>query len=809
MIRNFLKIAFRNLAKNKTFSAINIIGLAIGTLCCIYIVMYVSDQYSYDKHHNRAGDIYRVNSWTSGNGNESNNATGSPPVAPAMKNDFAEVEQYTRLVPTDRLGAKQHLLSYRQKSVYEKNAVYVDSTFFEVFNYHFVYGNGSDALKEPNAVVLLKPAAEKLFGQENPVGKLIQVDNAYGKQSLKVTGVIDESLGKSHIQANMFMSMNSGGMGSFTYTSTAWAAYNYALSYIRLRPNANVAALEKKLPAFLAKYGAEQLKEMGMQKRLTLQPVSSIHTTLGYRNELSKTVDSSFLNMLLLIAALVQIIACINFMNLSTARASRRAKEVGVRKVIGARVNDLVKQFLCESMMLSMLGLLAALPALVLALPYLNRLTGADISLSFLTSYKFWLLLAGTGIFTGLLAGSYPAFYLSAFMPIRVLKGNFRSHLSSVGIRRSLVVFQFALSVIFISAIIVIYSQLNYIKNKDLGFEKAQKIVFSFYTDDIKSKIPAFSNDLRQLAGIDAVSQADNFPSQLVSHDWPYFLEGSNGAAGADVQFIWTDQHYAKALGIRLAGGRDFRANDSGKVLINEAFARKLGLDPSSAPGKRLYPQEDGGPVSFVEIAGVMKDFNYNSLHNDVKPLMLRYNPALATDDIIVSANTTDYKGLLEKIGLIWQRQFPAVPFEYAFIDEEVQKLYETELTLSGIINSFTAIAIFISCLGLFGLAAFNAEQRSKEIGIRKVLGASLLGISTLLSKDFLKLVGIAFVVATPIAWWATDRWLDAFSYRITPSWWMFALAGSLAMLITLCTVGIQAFKAAVANPVKSLKMDG
>jgi putative ABC transport system permease protein len=805
MIKSFLKIAFRNLAKNKTFSIINITGLAIGTLCCIYIVMYVSDQYSYDKHHNRAGDIYRLNSWFSGHGNESNNATSSPPIVPAMKSDFAEVEQYTRIVPTSRLGAKQHLLSYNQKSIYEKNAVYVDSTFFEIFNYHFIHGNAA-ALAEPYSIVLLKPTAEKLFGKEDPVGKAIEINNAYGKHTFKVTGVIDESLGKSHIQANMFMSMNSGGMGSFTYTNTAWAAYNYAVSYVKLRPNTSAAALEKKLPAFLTKYGAEQLKEMGMQKRLHLQPIGAIHTTLGYSNELSKTVDRSFLNMLLLIAALVQIIACINFMNLATARASRRAKEVGVRKVTGARVNDLVKQFLCESMILSMLGLLAALPVLILALPYLNQLTGADINLSFLASYKFWLLLAGIGLFTGLLAGSYPAFYLSAFMPIKVLKGNFNSHLSSVGIRRFLVVFQFALSVIFISAIIVIYSQLNYIKNKDLGFEKAQKIVFGFYTDDIKSKIPSFSNDLRQLAGINGVSQADNFPSQAVSHDWPYFLEGSNGATGADVQFIWTDQYYAKTLGISMAGGRDFRAGDSTKVLINETFAKKLGLDPSSAPGKRLYPQDDGGPVSFVEIVGVMKDFNYNSLHNEVKPLMLRYNPNLATDNIIIGANTTDYKGLLERIGQIWRQQFPAVPFEYAFIDEEVQKQYETEVTLSGIINSFTAIAIFISCLGLFGLAAFNAEQRSKEIGIRKILGASFISLATLLSKDFLKLVGIAFIIATPVAWWALDRWLEAFSYRITPGWWMFALAGAVAMLITLCTVGVQAIKAVMANPINSLK---
>ncbi len=809
MIRSFLKIAFRNLSKNKTFSVINIIGLAIGTLCCIYIILFVADQYSYDKHHNRAEDIYRVNSWVLSQGEVRNSATSSPPIAPAMKDEFGEVEQFTRVVPTSLLGAKQHLLQYDQKSIYEKDAVYVDSTFFDVFNFHFVYGNALNALTDPYCIVLFKPVADKLFGNTDPVGKVIEIDNAYGKHAFRVTGVIDESQGKSHIKANMFISMNSGGMGSFTYTNTAWAAYNYAASYVRLRSNASKSVLESKLPAFLARHGAQQLKDMGMEKRLHLQQVGSIRTTSGYKNELGKTLDRSFLNMLLLIAILIQLIACINFMNLSTARASRRAKEVGVRKAIGARVNDLVQQFLSESMILSMMGLLTALPILVLALPYLNHITQADISLSFLANYKFWLLLLGTGVLTGLLAGSYPAFYLSAFRPVKVLKGNFSSHLSSVGIRRILVIFQFSLSVIFITAIIVIYSQLNFIKNKDLGFNSSQKIVLSFHTDDIKSKIPSFSNDLRQLAGVKAVTQADNFPSQFVSHDWPYYLEGSNGTLGTDVQFVWTDNWYADALGIQLAGGRNLRANDSGKVLINEAFAKALRLTPATAPGKRLYPQAEAGEaISFVEIAGVVKDFNYNSLHNNVKPLMLRYDPANATDNVIISANSGNYKDLLQQIGVLWQKDFPSVPFEYVFLDNEVEKQYETEITLSGIINSFTAIAIFISCLGLFGLSAFNAEQRSKEIGIRKVLGASVAGLTTLLSKDFLKLVSISFVIATPIAWWAMSEWLQAFSYRIPLSWWMFALAGMLAMLITLCTVGIQAIRAAVSNPLNSLKAE-
>jgi putative ABC transport system permease protein len=808
-MNSYLKVALRNLLRNKTFSVINILGLATGTLCCLYIVMYVNDQYSYDKQHKRAGDIYRINSFFIIQGAKNNFCTSSPPIAPMMKKDFPEVEQFTRVVPTRSLGAKQHLLQNGEKSIYETDAVFADSTFFDVFAFHFIYGNASTALFEPYSLVLLKPVAEKLFGNTDPVGKSISINNGYGKHDFKVTGVIDESLGHSHIQANLFMSMNSGGMGGFTYGNQSWAAYNYAASYVRLRPNASATALEKKLPAFLNKYGADQLKEKRMQKELHLQPVTSIHLTPGYTNELSKTIDSAFLKLLLLIAVLIQVIACINFMNLSTARAAKRAREVGVRKVIGAQIKNLVVQFLGESLLLSLVSVLLALPLLFCLLPYLNKATNATIQFSFFSDYRFWLLLGGVTLFSGLLSGSFPAFYLSAFKPVRVLKGNFTNQLSAAGIRRVLVVFQFVLSILFISAVIIIYSQLNYIKNKDIGFDSNQKIILNFYTDDIKSSIPALCNDLSRLTEIKAVSQADNYPSQKVSRDWIYFLEGSNGSAGKDVKFIFTDHNYTKALGIKILSGRDFRMNDSGRVLINETFARGLGLTTETAPGKRLYPQQEPGEKLFyLEIAGVMKDFNYNSLHDEVKPLMLRYAPKVATDNVIVNADSKNYSDLLKKMNTVWKQHLPGVPFEYSFLNEEVQKQYEAEISLSSTINLFTAIAILISCLGLFGLSAFSAEQRTKEIGVRKVLGANVFSLSSLLSKDFLKLTAIAFVIAIPIAWWVMNEWLQAFSYRVHLSWWMFALAGALAMLLTLLTVSVQAIRAALANPIKSLRTE-
>jgi len=807
MLKNYFKIAFRFLVKNKTYSLINIIGLAIGTLCCLYILLYVKDQYSYDKHHRDVNNIYRITTSMQLRGDKHNNATSSPPIAPAMKRDFAEVQQFTRLVTT--IGINQHLLRYKEKSFYEKDIVYVDSTFFDVFTYHFINGSPSNALTEPYSIVLLKETAEKLFGSENPVGKIIEIDNAYGKHDFKVNGVIDESLGKSHIHANMFISMNSGGIGQYAYNNNSWAGNNFANSYIKLNPNANASALEKKLPAFLIKYGQQQLKELGVEKQLHLQPVASIHTTTKHEVELSKTVSPSFLYLLLLIAALIQIIACINFMNLSTARASKRAKEVGVRKVIGAARKDLVKQFLGESILLSLIGVLIALPLLLFALPYLNQITQTNIRISLLNDYRLWFVLLGLIMITGLVAGSYPAFYLSAFKAIKVIKGNFTSHISAAGIRRSLVVFQFVLSIVLIIGIIIIYSQLNYIKNKDLGFEKDQRLIFSFYTNDTQNKMESFMNDLRQLADVKAVSRSNNYLSQFAFNDRGVYLAGGNMANAVDAQNMTTDEYFAKANGIKLIAGRDFRLKDSSRVLVNETLVRRLGLKPETAAGTRLYSQYAPDPPTVFEIAGVMKDFNYSSLHDEVKPFMLVYDANQAfMSNLTVAGSTKNYKLLLSEIEKIWHKDISNAPFEYAFLDEEVQKQYEAEITLANIINAFTLIAILISCLGLFGLAAFSAEQRNKEIGIRKVLGASVSGIVQLLSKDFLKLVTVSIVIATPIAWWAMNKWLQAFAYRINISWWMFVVAGLLAIFIALLTVSFQAIKAAISNPVKSLRTE-
>jgi putative ABC transport system permease protein len=810
MIKSYLKTAVRFLLKNKSFSFINIFGLAIGTLCCLYILLYVQDQCSYDKHYKDGDNIYRITTTLSLAGDKHNNSTASPPIAPAIKHDFPEVVQFARLVPTDLLGNSKNILKYKEKSFYEKNFVYVDSTFFDVFSYHFIYGhNSKDLLAQPNTIVLQKAVSDKLFGKEDPIGKVITIDNGYGKSDFKVTGVVDESLGKTSITANIFATMRSGGFGEFTATSTAWAGYNYCVSYIKLRPGADAAALEKKLPDFLDKYGAQQLKALGMIKSLHLQPISSVHTRPGYEVEMSKTVSPTLLYILAGIAVMIQLIACINFMNLSTARASKRAKEVGIRKVVGAGRSDLVKQFLGESFLLTLIGVFLAIPLLYTALPYLNGITQTDIQISFLNHASVWLTLVAIVFVTGALAGSYPAFYLSAFEAIKVMKGNFTSQISASGIRRSLVVFQFVLSIILITCIIIIYSQLNYIKNKDLGFDKSQKLIFSFYTGDAQQKMRALATDFQQLSEVKYVSRSNNYLSQFVGRDHGVYPAGGNQSTAVDAQNMDVDEKFVKADGITIIAGRDFHIQDSLKTLINETLCKRLGLTPDKAVGARLYSQYLNGPVSYVEVAGVMKDFNYNSLHGEVKPFMLFYNgDPNAFSFMTVSVSSTDYKTLLGKMESIWQKDLPDMPFEYAFLDEEVQKQYEAEISLSNIINSFTIMAILISCLGLFGLAAFSAEQRQKEIGIRKVLGASVAGVVGLLSKEFIWLVVIAFVLATPLAWLAMNKWLQAFAYRVPISWWMFVIAGVLSVAIALLTVSFQAIKAAMTNPVKSLRSE-
>lgn len=806
MLKNYWKTTVRFLLKNKVFSLINIAGLAMGTVCCLYILLYVHEQYSYDRHETHAADIYQVITVMKLTGDRHQMATTSPPIAEAMKHDFPEIEQYTRAFNPAVFGADQHLLKYKDRSFYEKEALFVDSTFFQLFTYHWLEGDPARALMEPYSVVLMKPTAEKLFGAEDPLGKTIIIDNKAGKENLRVTGVI-ESLGRSHLQANVFITMTSGLIGHIVQGINNWAGGNMIYSYVRLRHGTDPQTLSRKFAPFLALHAEQQLKAIGMEKDLRLLPLSDVHTTTGLEVEWTRSVSPTFLSILTLIAILIQVIACINFMNLTTARAFKRAKEVGVRKVIGAGRGSLVRQFLGESLLLSLASVVLALPLLWLLMPYFNGLTRADISPGVLGEFRFWGMLLGLVIGTGLLSGSYPAFYLSAFQAVRVIKGNLTNRMSAIGLRRVLVVFQFSLSILLISGIVIIYSQLEYIKHKDLGYDRAQKIVFNIYASGVNVK--EFSAEARLLPGVKAVTASSAELGKSIMMDNNVHLAGGSMANGPDAKEMKTDKYFVRAAGIQLLSGRDFGDNDSGRVLINETLARRLGLDPMKAAGTRLF-SEYGKNANFTfDVVGVIRDVTTGTLHEEVKPFMLICDPgspSLCT--IMINCSTTNYQSLLARMEAIWRRNAPGVPFEFTFLDADVQRQYEAEIVLGNIINCFAVMAVVISCLGLFGLSAFSAEQRSKEIGVRKVLGATVGGLVRLLSVDFLKLVGVSFVIATPLAWWCMYRWLETFAYRITIQWWMVGFSGLVAVLIALGTVSFHAVKAAVVNPVRSLRSE-
>ncbi|HXB06112.1 MAG TPA: FtsX-like permease family protein, partial [Puia sp.] len=765
----------------------------------------IEQQYSYDKHEANAADIYRLTTDMKISGDRLHTSWSSPPIAPALKQDFPEVRETTRAFDASIFGAEQHLLIYKQRSFFEKAVLYVDSNFFNIFTYHFLEGDPATALREPKTVVLTKTTANTLFGTEDPLGKTIRLSNKGGEETLKVTGIV-ESLGKSHLEANAFFTMNTGLIGDIIlHRMTNWAGGNLIWSYVKLQPGTDPQTLTAKLPAFLNRHGAQDLKNLGIVKQLHLQPIAKIHTTPGYDHELKAPANPSFLGLLILIAILIQVIACINFMNLSTARASKRAKEVGVRKVIGAARGNLIGQFLGESFLLSLIGITLALPFLVLGLPFLNGITHADIAASALNDSRVLLLLAALVIGTGLISGSYPAFYLSAFNTVKVIKGDFTNRVSAAGLRKVLVVLQFSLSIILITGIVIIYSQLNYIKNKDLGYNTKQMLVFNAYASG--ANLGSFTSGLRTLSGITEVTRTNSELGKRLIQDQTVYLYGKTKADEQVARDFITDKYFLHTTGIQLLSGRDFHDNDSGRVLINATLAARLGIDPAKAPGLKLHSSYDSATT--FEIVGVIKDFNFSSLHEDVGSFMLIYNPGFPGNcTITASCNTSDYRSLLARISVIWRKNVPDAPFEYTFLDDTVQQQYAAEITLANIINVFTSLAILISSLGLFGLAAFSAEQRSKEIGVRKVLGATVTSVVRLLSTDFLKLVAVALLISVPVSWWAMHKWLQGFAYRVPISWWMFALSGALAIGIAFLTVSFHTLRAANANPVRSLRSE-
>ena len=804
MLKNYFKIALRNLVKNKVFSFINIFGLAVGLATCLLIMLYVFDELSYDKHHKNKEQLYRVA--TESNGDK---WAGSPaPFAQGLKKDFAEIEQVARFIKFPNIDKMLLKNAKNNSQFYETNGYYIDADFFRIFTYDFKYGN-QDALNQPNTLVISEAIAKKLFGNDNPIDKVINVEIPYGKLDYTVKGVFKNTQHKSHINAHFFLSMENGDIGQWVKQQTNWNNNSIFHTYLKLKAGTNVAAFEAKLTPFLQRNGGADLKAAGVSKSLFLQPVQDIYLKSAIGYEISANGSMTYLYIFGAIAAFVLLIACINFMNLSTARSEKRAKEVGVRKAMGAKKAALIWQFLGESLIMSLFALFVSIVLLVSALPVFNAFIQKNIDLFQNPALVLWI--AGITIFTGLLSGLYPAVYLSSFKPISVLKGKMATGMSALFIRKGLVVFQFAVSISLIIVAVVIWQQLNLIRNTDLGFNKSQQLILPFQSRTSANNYTALKNEILAQSNVLSATSGSSYPGIGLLEDFLLYAEGKTLNDKVDVGFVRANDDYIETLGYKILYGRGFSKNmatDSNTIILNEAAIKQLGYDPETAVGRKVYYEADNKQFS-KEIVGIMKDFNYQSLHNAIAPYgVIRLSSDQQPSYFITTIREGNAQNTIAAIEKIWKKINPETPFEFTFLDREFQKSYEKEERTAGIIIYFTIIAIFIACLGLFGLATFTAEQRTKEIGIRKVLGASVVSIITLLSKDFLTLVLISCLAAFPLGYWAMSKWLQDFAYRVDITWTIFALSGFTTTLIALLTVGYQAIKAALMNPVKSLKAD-
>ncbi|HVU99638.1 MAG TPA: ABC transporter permease [Puia sp.] len=815
MLKNYFKVAFRNLSRNKVFSIINIFGLAIGLTTCLLILLYIVSESGYDRQNKDADLIYRTASAIKIAGQKQRAwAATSAPVAWALKADLPEVAASTRLMKFP--GMDKMLLTAKQgnsrKQFYETNGYYVDSTFFRVFTYDFIYGNAPTSLDVPNSAVLSAEVAHRLFGDENPVGRPITIGMPFGNFEYTVRGVFRDKDLKTHIPAHFFLSIHNGDVGGrWVDNETSFASGNIFHTYIRLKKKVDPVAFEKKVAADIDKRGGADLKRLGISSRLFLQPLTDIYLHSNIENEIGPNGNANTLYILGSIAAFILLIACINFMNLSTARSGKRAKEVGVRKVMGAERRSLIYQFMGESVGMSILALVLALGLAQLLLPLFNTVVQRQLQL--FDEPGVWMCIAGLTLLTGIMSGLYPAFYLSAFRPIMVLKGKLQTSFSAIGIRKGLIVFQFTISICLVSGAIIIARQLSYLNDQPLGFNKDQQIVLPMHNKEASANYTALKHGLLSIPGIRSVTSGDNYPGIASVNDLLFYAEGKTARDGMDFNLNAVESDYFKTLGLTLVEGREFSKNqqaDSTHIILNETALRDLGYDPKTAIGRKIHCDFQGIPgiYSSMEIIGVVKDFNFQSLYNPIKPYAFTTSVGNKYSYAIANLAASDYAGIIQKIADVWKKVNPGLPFSYSFLDKDFQYNYEKDQRTSGIIRYFTVVTILIACLGLFGLSVFSAEQRTREIGIRKVLGASVSNITLLLSRDFLGLVCIAILIASPLAWYGMNQWLQGFAYRITIGWWLFPLSGLIAIGIAWLTVSYQAIRTAFTNPVKALRSE-
>ncbi len=790
MLKNYLKIALRNLLKHKGYSFINVAGLAVAMACCILILLWVRDELSYDMFHPAAERIYRVVQEQRFSGSTQQVAVVAAPVAPALANDYPEVEIAVRVRP------RPHLVSFGEKKFFGERIAYADSNVFKLFAFPLLRGDAETALATPRSVVLTASMAKKYFGDEDPLGKVLRFDNRHDHT---VSGVMKDIPFNSHIRADAIATFS-------VFNGEPWInnwGVNLLWTYIRLKNGATPQALNQKLPEFTKKYRGE---ETVANISYYLQPLRDIHLRSRMVAEMSANGDIAYIYIFSAVGVFILLIAAINYMNLATARATQRMKEVGLRKVLGAYRSQLIKQFLGESLLLSFLALLCAVVVVELVLPAFNEFAGKNLTLSYRADALVLTALLGVCVLVGVMAGSYPAFFLSTFQPVTVLKGVLKSGPRAALFRKVLVVTQFGISIILLVGTMAVFQQLSFVKSQHLGFNKEHVVAINVRDRSLSGKTEMVKTELLKTPQVVSAAATSNFIGRFFGQT-TFQPEGDDQNEWL-MSELYVDADFIKTMEMQLAAGRDFSraiASDSTEgFLVNETAVKTMGLKtPEEALSMRLVRGDSRkGPI-----LGVMKDFNFTSLHREVEPLVIIYDPKEILS-ITVRIRPEEVAGTIAALEQAWNRLSPAWPFEYFFLDESLDGLYRADEKVGQIFGSFAALAIAIACLGLLGLAAFTAERRTKEIGIRKVLGASTSGVVALLSKEFLQLVLLANLIAWPVAYFATKKWLEDFAYRIDLGITTFLFAAAIALLIAFVTVSLQAVKAAMTNPIEALRYE-
>tara|TARA_R110002167_G_scaffold44158_2_gene133094 strand:- start:1049 stop:3481 length:2433 start_codon:yes stop_codon:yes gene_type:complete len=810
MFKNYLKIAWRSLKKQAFFTFLNTFGLAIGMAGALIISLYIYDELSYDKMFADADRIHRIDADIKFGGAEIKAAESAPPMAGALKRDYSQVESTVRF---RTLGSMYVKKVGGETSSKENKVTYADSTFFEFFGIDLLVGNSKTALTGTNSLVLTKTAAEKYFGSTDVLGQDLFLNNS---DTYTVTGVIEDMPKNSYFnEYSIFLAM----AGNVASREELWGSNNY-FTFIKLIPEARVEDFQAPLQGMLERYmlpwaqkyfpgmTAESFAASGNYIRYHTMALTDIHLHSDRNSEMNATSSLQNIYILSFIGLFLIILASVNFMNLSTAHSLKRAKEVGVRKTLGSNKLNLIFQFLTESGLIAFISLIAALLITMITLPFFNGFTGKVITIPF-TQPLFWLILLAATIVLGLFSGCYPAFFMSRFTPVKTLKGGASESVGNGRVRNALVIFQFSISVFLIVSTLVVFQQLNYIQSKDLGFTKDQVLLINEISP-LGSKTNAFKEEILKMGNVENVTLSDFYPTPSWRSDSSFFQEGASSQESAIQMQTWgVDTDYLKTLQMNIVAGRDFNkqyATDSTAVIINEATLPILNVTAEEALGMRISEEIELENPTYYTVIGVVKDFHFKSLRENIGALGLHVNKT--AENMAVRLSGGDYSNSITEIENKWNEMAPGQPFDYQFMDEAFNTTYEAELKLSQIFFIFTILSIFIACLGLFGLAAFNAEKRTKEIGVRKVLGATVSQISYRLTVDFLKLVGIAILVSLPLGWFAMNKWLEDFSYRIDMGVGVFVLAAVLSIVVAIVTVSYQSIKAAIVNPVKSLRSE-